>query len=71
MQEDGQVINPADNKSCSARRPQNTGRREGENEGWMIKGSGSAAYRSPSLLAGLLEENGPRSLECVRNGLMV
>lgn len=59
MRGDGQVINQADNKSCSARWPKNTNRRDGEREERRAKGSGGAACRSPSLVAGLLEENGP------------
>lgn len=57
MRGDGQVINPADNGTNSARRARTTGRRERGREKRGIKGSGSTACRGPSLLAGLLEEN--------------
>jgi hypothetical protein len=57
MRGDGQVINPADNGTNSARRPRTTDRKAREEEQRGMKGSGSKACRSPSLLAGLLEEN--------------
>jgi len=74
MREDGQVINPADNGTNSARRPRTTNREEREREKRGVKGTGNKACRSPSLLAGLLEEN-RRSDECwgygCETGLMV
>ena len=56
---DGQVINLADNGSDSARRARMTNRRERGKGKRRVEGSGGTACRSPSLLAGLLEENGP------------
>ena len=58
MRGDGQVINPADNGTNSARWTRTTDRQERRREKRGIEENGSTACRSPSLLAGLLEETG-------------